>query len=73
MKTDTYTKIVLTIIAICLVVIVVEDIPIVEEANAQSAGGGVVSVDLVSIAGQPFHADGGLGLSSVSVPVVVKR
>ena len=35
---DKYTKVILTVIAVCLVVIVLRDIPIVRDAIAQSAG-----------------------------------
>ena len=37
MKTDTYTKIVLTVIAVCLMVIVLRDISFVPTANATPA------------------------------------
>lgn len=38
MKTDTYTKAILTIIALCLIVIVLRDIPFTTPARAQSFG-----------------------------------
>jgi hypothetical protein len=44
---DRYTKAVLTVIAVCLVVIIMRDIPIVKQAAAQSGGPVHVVVDSV--------------------------
>ncbi len=53
MKVDIYTKIILTVIAVCLAVIVLRDINIVSEAQAQApselSSGRVVSVKIVGI------------------------
>ena len=34
---DRYTKVILTIIAVCLVIVVLRDVPIIQEALAQNA------------------------------------
>ncbi len=55
MKVDIYTKIILTVIAMCLTVIVLRDIDIVSEAQAQArarelaSGEDVINVQLVGI------------------------
>jgi hypothetical protein len=59
MKVDIYTKIILTVIAVCLTVIVLRDINIVSEAHAQAqaqararelaSGEDVINVQLVGI------------------------
>ncbi len=55
MKVDIYTKIILTVIAMCLTVIVLRDINIVSEAQAQAqarelaSGEDVINVQLVGI------------------------
>ncbi len=53
MKVDIYTKIILTVIAVCLTVIVLRDINIVLEAQAQprelASGEDVINVQLVGI------------------------
>lgn len=71
MKTDLYTKVILTVIAVCLAVIVIEDIPIVETANAQT--GGPIDVNLVSIDGKSFSRHGGLiSGTGIAVPVTIE-
>lgn len=52
MKVDLYAKVILTIIAGCLVFMVVRDIPIVHDAYAQSRS--IVEVNIVQIDGKPF-------------------
>lgn len=47
---DLYTKIILTVIAVCLTCVVARDIKIVPEARAASSGS-VVDVNIVSVAG----------------------
>jgi hypothetical protein len=53
MKTDLYTKIVLTVIAVCLCIIAMKDIPFVSPAVAQNSTG-PVSVNIVGVAGYKF-------------------
>lgn len=50
MKVDLYTKIILTVIAGCLLYLVSKDIPIVKDAYAQSQG--PVEVNIVQIDGK---------------------
>ncbi|MBI5821011.1 MAG: hypothetical protein HZA88_18735 [Verrucomicrobia bacterium] len=50
MKVDLYTKVILTVIALCLTVIVIRDIEFIPEARAQfSSRDEVVSVQIVGI------------------------
>lgn len=50
MKTDLYTKVVLTVIAICLVILAAKDLQLVPKAYAAfDRGDEVVKVQLVSI------------------------
>ena len=57
MKTDTYTKIVLTVIAIALVALVFRDAPLVPQAHAQDdRGDRVIKVQIVSIDESPTMA-----------------
>jgi hypothetical protein len=69
MKTDLYTKIVLTVIAFCLCIIVLKDYPVVTKAIAAS---GPVPVNIVQINGRDF---GGLQVSPLNpaLPVKVER
>ena len=50
MKIDLYTKIVLTIIALCLVVMVIKDVPFVQTATAED----IVSVQIRGINEAPY-------------------
>lgn len=69
MKTDLYTKVVLTIIAICLVCIVTKDVSFVPEAQAVGFSERV-DVNIVSVAGYNFNkAD--VDLSAPYLPVRV--
>jgi hypothetical protein len=52
MPTDTYTKVVLTVIAACLVVLVVRGTPLVGTAHAE--GDKVLAVDVVKVNGFPL-------------------
>ena len=61
MQVDLYTKIVLTVIAACLVAIVVRDVPIVGEANAQ----------MRASKGPVYEADGALRVKVVNERLVV--
>lgn len=55
MKIDAYTKIVLTIIAGCLVYMVGKDLALVPSAHAQTAAP-VTAVNIVEIGGSPIVA-----------------
>lgn len=55
MNIDAYTKLVLTIIAACLVWIVARDVTIVAPAHAQAAAM-VTDVNIVQIGGSPVAA-----------------
>lgn len=57
MKTDLYTKILLTIIAISLVIIVLRDVSITPTATAQTNTLGVLDVNLVAINGIRLYDD----------------
>ena len=65
MKPDLYTRAVLTVIAGCLVYLVVQDGTPVKVAHAQS--GGVVDVNIVRIDGTPVR------YSSAALPVKIAR
>lgn len=65
MKVDLYTKGVLTVIASCLVYLVVQDITPISNAHAQSAG--VIDVNIVKIDGLPLR------YSSAAIPVRVVK
>ena len=65
MKPDLYTKVVLTVIAGCLVYLVVQDVTPIKGAHAQS--GGVVDVNIVRIDGTPVR------YSSAALPVKIVR
>ena len=49
MKVDWYTKIILSVIATCLIVIVTRDIQFTPEAHAQVRARGVTQVEIVGI------------------------
>lgn len=53
MKIDAYTRIVLTVIAGCLVYMVGKDLALVPEARAQDANA-VTAVNIVQVAGSPI-------------------
>ena len=53
MKVDLYTKMMLTVIACCLLYIVANDISLVKDVHAQS--GGVANVNIVQIAGKKIN------------------
>ena len=64
MKTDPYTKTLLTVIAVCLVICVLRDVPLVPPAHAQEAlrpprpmPAEVMQVDIVRVAGAPVMRD----------------
>ena len=69
MNIDTYTKIVLTVIAGCLVYMVARDVTLVPSAHAQ-AGPVVTDVNIVQIAGSAVSAPGNSRFEA-SVPVTV--
>ncbi len=67
MNADTYTKVVLTVIAVCLVVICLRDVRFVGEAHAVTdRGEDVVKVQIVSIDESP-------GLRWEALPVKILR
>ena len=53
MKIDLYTKCVLTVIAVCLSLIVLRDVPVLERAEAAENRGNVQDVRIVGIHRQP--------------------
>ena len=77
MKTDLYTKTILTIIAVALVIIALQNTNAVPKAHAQeipvrAVGSGPIDVNIVSIDGrQPFAMDGSLQVTSSS-PLEIK-
>jgi len=64
---DLYTKIVLTVIAVCLVYIVTKDIHIIPEAVAQKSSQ-VMDVNIVRIDGQTF-GPGDVNIQHPALPV----
>jgi hypothetical protein len=54
MKTDAYTKIVLTIIAAALVGHLFKEAPVISSAHAQDGSSRIQQVDLVSVNGVPL-------------------
>ncbi|MDG2207441.1 MAG: hypothetical protein P8K78_06010 [Pirellulales bacterium] len=53
MKIDLYTKCILTVIAVCLGLIVLRDVPILERAEANENRGNVQDVRIVGIHRHP--------------------
>ena len=53
MKVDLYTKMMLTVVACCLLYIVAKDISLVKDVRAQS--GGVTNVNIVQVAGKQIN------------------
>ena len=73
MKTDTYTRIVLTVIAVCLLCLVLKpaDVGFVSTAHAQSvAANKPVDVNIVSIDGKRFGPND-VSLLEPSLPVQI--
>ena len=64
MKTDVYTKTVLTVIACCLLYFAAKDLSVVPVVHAQS--GGPIDVNIVQVAGQR------ISILDAFVPVKVK-
>jgi hypothetical protein len=76
MKIDTYTKTVLTIIAVALVALVFKGAPAIPTAQAQESAPATMKVDLVSVNGTPLSqviADNGdlnqTSAALVAIPV----
>ena len=68
MKLDLYTKVVLTIIAACLVSLVFRDQPLVATANAQAlTGDKTVNVNIVAVEGHPVGENANLSALPVRV------
>ena len=53
MKIDLYTKCILTVIAVCLSLIVLRDVPVLERAEANENRGNVQDVRIVGIHRHP--------------------
>lgn len=58
MKVDLYTKLVLTVIAVCLVAIALRDVPLVGEAKAQ----------MRASKGPVYESDGALRVKVTNLP-----
>ena len=56
MHIDAYTKIMLTLVAGCLLYIVAKDLTLVPSAQAQNASSAVTDVNIVQVAGSPVVA-----------------
>lgn len=69
MQIDAYTRIVLTVIAACLVYLVAKDLSLVPDARAQESAP-VTAVNIVEIAGSPVTAPANSRFE-VSLPVRV--
>jgi hypothetical protein len=69
MQIDAYTRIVLTVIAGCLLYMVGKDLSVVPEAHAQE-GDAVMAVNIAQIGGAPVPAPGN-SRYEVSLPVRV--
>lgn len=69
MQIDVYTRIVLTVIAACLVYLVAKDLSLVPDARAQESAP-VTAVNIVEIAGSPVTAPANSRFE-VSLPVRV--
>lgn len=71
MKVDLYTKVILSVIALCLIYIVGKDVPLVPEAHATSLSTSqVVDVNIVSVAGHKF-AYSDVGVTQPYLPVQI--
>lgn len=69
MKTDGYTKTVLTVIACCLVYLVAKDLSVVPVVHAQSRG--PIDVNVVQVAGATISNNGMVSYDAF-LPVKVK-
>ena len=67
MKIDLYTKIVLTVIAACLLCLVFRDQPLVATAHAQTAEIAPMKVDVVAVNGTPLTGNSYSGTLPVRV------
>jgi hypothetical protein len=72
MKTDFYTKLVLTIIAVCLMLMVFRDVPVISTAAAQDSPA-VTDVNIVSISGRALDGDYSARKRIPSLPVEVRQ
>lgn len=71
MKSDPYTKFILTVIASCLVYMVAKDISVVRVAHAQS--GGTVDVNIAKVAGVSINAASNNMVTDGFLPVKIKN
>jgi hypothetical protein len=69
MNIDAYTRIVLTIVAVCLVYFVAKDLTLLPEAHAQDVSA-PMAVNIVQIAGSPVAAPSARNFQA-SLPVRV--
>jgi hypothetical protein len=53
MQIDAYTKIILTLVAGCLLYMVAKDLTLVSSAQAQNVSSAVTDVNIVQVAGSP--------------------
>ncbi len=79
MKTDFYTKTVLTIIAVALVALVIQNASIIPKAEANNLplnrttkGYDTVNVNIIGISGQPIPCDY-VGNQNIQVPYFLTR
>jgi len=63
MKIDLYTKLILTVIAGCLICLVFRDVEIVASARAEEEPGQIMSINIAQINGRPVR--------TIGVPVMV--
>ena len=74
MKTDTYTKTVLTIIAVCLIILAAKSFDggfLVSTAHAQSTGGTMMDVNISQIGG--FDIKSASPYNNAALPVNIER
>ena len=69
MNVDPYTKVVLTVIATCLLYIVAKDILLIKDVHAQSSG--VANVNIVQVAGKTIR-EFDIDLLNPALPVKMK-
>ena len=79
MKTDLYTKVVLTVIAACLIGHLFRDVPVVTTARAESGKQLIQSVSVVGWSAGTLSVSGNVGVYNpqdtrgVTVPLTVKQ
>jgi len=63
MKIDLYTKLILTVIAGCLICLVFRDVEIVSSAHAEDEPSQIMSINIAQVNGRPVR--------TIGVPVMV--